>query len=553
MATGRVTHADEVLREAMSYVSMGWQVVPCHGVLPDGRCTCGSAHAGSAKRTIGKHPLLSEWQKKPVDTEEDCYEIVDRLPMGNIGVLLGPGSGVIDIEYDDELGKATAERLGLSGLATPTYRSGESGRSIHRLFAWTDRLPKSASRKIEGLEVRIGGDGRGSQSILPPSRHWAGGRYEWLHGLSPSEVSPLPVPESVMMLLAGGSREDIFGHGESLARRDDEIHGRSIIERTSIGEGERNDALFRGACRLARQWAGLDRAEIQADFVEWLRAMNAWKMSPPLEIEEVDRIAAGAIHYATRTPGTAATAPGRDMTRLDEGAVVVAAEAAERARGDSGKIPQTWLDHGLTMEGGVYGPGNWSLTVVDSDPPIYRIHVPAWIEWTPDRTGDVCVDHETYQSPARMASAVMAATRVIYLAGPDWKAIWTGAKKQPSLLRQLLLNCTRLPAPIEMQVWATPAEYLLRQIDAAPIGEVPDETGAPVWVDDVCWLAWGSVFDLPIQQGRFPASKVQELFGKLGMMRRARRIWPEAGNQRRRYSGFSRECVDRLRGLILGE
>lgn len=540
---GPSTHAARVLQQGLEYLGHGWQLVPTFGIAPDGRCTCGQAHVGTAERTRGKHPIQKSWQTQPITDDEQLQAAVERWPMMNLGVLLGPGSGVIDIEWDDETGKQTAQRLGLTKIITPTYRS---GRSEHRLFRWDERLPKSAVAKVAGLEIRIGGDGRGSQSILPPSRHWAGGAYEWLAGLGPDETDAAPVPDEVIDLIRSGGG-GIWDHGETLRTGP---HGRTIIEQPVIEEGGRNDTLFRGACAIARVMTGLDRADTQAVFFEIVRTMNL-KCRPPLEDEEVEAIARSAIKYGLRTPTAASYIASPDAAEVAAGKISQGhIDAVTGAAGS--RQPQSWADHGLRCEGGVWYPGNWTLVSIMSNPTCYRLHVPAWVELTDDQTGDIVVSAAEYASASKMSLAIQNRVRLVCLEGKDWTAVWHGNKKQPSLRQLLLQSATSEAAPPEMMVWMSAAEYLLRMIEAAPTSDEPDESGQPVWVGDVCWLNWAAIFDTPVQQGRFIKLQVSELFGRLGMMHRPRRIWPEVGQGRKRYYGIDRDSVFKIRALLLG-
>jgi hypothetical protein len=83
-------------------------------------------------------------------------------------------------------------------ILIPTYRS---CRGYHRIFKWCDGLPKAVI-KLQGIEFRCGGNGRGTQSIVPPSIHHTGHRYEWLEFLSLDEVDPPDLPPYVVKLLA---------------------------------------------------------------------------------------------------------------------------------------------------------------------------------------------------------------------------------------------------------------------------------------------------------------------------------------------------------------
>lgn len=171
-------------REAKYYAEIGWQVVPCHSVN-DGVCTCRKPVCKSP----GKHPRLTAWQKQATTDGDTIDTWLDQWPDSNIGVRLGPTSDLIDIEYDSEEGEATAKEL-LGDIKTPRFKS---SRSVHHLFAFPAGLeiPKAVVT-WRGLEIRFGTDGKGAQSIFPPSRHASGKRYEWVDHPSQTGIADAP-------------------------------------------------------------------------------------------------------------------------------------------------------------------------------------------------------------------------------------------------------------------------------------------------------------------------------------------------------------------------
>lgn len=138
-----------------------------------------------------KRPLGAGWQDKSTDNP---FIVTGWLSAGyNVGLLLGPASGVVDVEYDDPAGREQLAAFGILDIPTPTWRS---ARGEHRLFRWEPWMPATACTKVDDLEIRLGG--RAAQSVLPPSRHPAGGVYEWI--VRPSDV---PVAAFPAQLLAG--------------------------------------------------------------------------------------------------------------------------------------------------------------------------------------------------------------------------------------------------------------------------------------------------------------------------------------------------------------
>ena len=136
-----------------------------------------------------KRPVGAAWQTKATG---DLTYVNQWLAAGsNVGLLLGPASGVIDLEFDAAAGREQLSAFGVLDIPTPTWRS---ARGEHRLFRWEPWMPASAVVHADDLEVRIGG--RAAQSVLPPSRHPDGSRYEWI--VSPQEVVVASFPAQLL-------------------------------------------------------------------------------------------------------------------------------------------------------------------------------------------------------------------------------------------------------------------------------------------------------------------------------------------------------------------
>lgn len=132
-----------------------------------------------------KRPLGAAWQAKSTDSPE---AISQWLKAGhNVGLLLGPASGVVDVEFDDPAGLEQLAAFGITDIVTPTWRS---ARGEHRLFRWEPWMPQSAVVKADSLEIRIGG--RAAQSVLPPSLHPSGDRYQWIVRPTEADIASFP-------------------------------------------------------------------------------------------------------------------------------------------------------------------------------------------------------------------------------------------------------------------------------------------------------------------------------------------------------------------------
>lgn len=136
-----------------------------------------------------KRPVGTAWQTRGTDNPAD---VAAWLKAGhNVGLLLGPASGVVDVEFDNPAGLEQLAAFGVLDIRTPTWRS---ARGEHRLFLWEPWMPPVAVIHADDLEVRIGG--RAAQSVLPPSVHPDGQPYEWI--VSPAEVAIAAFPAQLL-------------------------------------------------------------------------------------------------------------------------------------------------------------------------------------------------------------------------------------------------------------------------------------------------------------------------------------------------------------------
>lgn len=221
-------------KAAIALAELGLRIVPIHGVA-DGVCTC--PKQGDCP-SPGKHPRVTGWQTEATHDPEAVANWFKVWPASNVGVAMGPAvdgsKPVCDIEFDDAEGEATAAEH-LEGIETPTWRS---GRGVHRLFQLPEKLPASAVVKARGLEIRLGTDSKGAQSVVPPSPHHNGEARRWCDGLSPWQVDLAPFPDAVLGLLGG----EKAASGDVLTMS----HAMPFAEHPGAKEGERRDVL----CKL---------------------------------------------------------------------------------------------------------------------------------------------------------------------------------------------------------------------------------------------------------------------------------------------------------------
>ncbi|MCE9555995.1 MAG: bifunctional DNA primase/polymerase [Planctomycetes bacterium] len=154
----------------------------------------------------GKEPISKGWQNKTW-TPKEIIQAFRHRPQLNVGSVWGPRAGLIDMECDNK--QAEASLLELFEGNCPVTATFRSARGPHRLFAWDAALEQIGKAKMDynGLEIFIGANGLGAQTLLPPSTT-DGFTRTWLVPLE--DCDPAPLPESVVRRLLSSSRATLL-------------------------------------------------------------------------------------------------------------------------------------------------------------------------------------------------------------------------------------------------------------------------------------------------------------------------------------------------------
>lgn len=507
-----------MLEAALAYAARGWRVIPCHAVQ-NGRCSC---HKGKNCRSKGKHPRLNAWEKAATTDEEVIAGWFDRWPLSNVGLVWGPDSKIIDIEFDDEIGRQNAEKL-LGECFTPSYRS---RRSVHRLFRWQEGLPEEAVGHVAGLEVRTGTNG-GAQSIAPPSVHESGASYEWLPGLSPEDVDPQPIPPGMLDVIFGRNVPAVSGTDDPLAVNlfpgEKRQRSRTVFEKPHLYESkdERDNSFLSFACRFAQRSPNIDDAQEQADLWQTLNLYNS-KCVPPLDQDELNRIFEQSINYRRRD---------------------VAGEASG------------YTIHGLAYENGEWSPGSWELTIVNSDPVVYRICVPAWRSRMRDKSGIIRLELQEYRSANLVAEKVQASVPDVVLdeAPKVWASIWNGSGKSRGIKAKLMDTHRVVEPSADAKRYIAVAEMLAEKINKARYGaevEKPDPKKPSKLPDGRLWLRWKETWLESIRFRDVLPKEVAALSEKLGIGPDDAEYFPTHGKPRHRYCVLGRAHLSALDRIL---
>lgn len=471
--------SDEVFRNAAMVAALGWKVMKVWGVRDDLSCTCPK---GRDCKNAGKHPVDHAWQTTATTDENIIAEWFENATVRlNYGVRMGNTSGIVDVEADDETSLRVLEEFGLDKIYTTAYRG---SRGPHYLFQWQEELPASGVVKVNGLEVRIGGGDKGTQSVFPGSWHKTGVQYKWIEGRSPDDVMPARLPQKFLEKIFENSNQ---GKGGAVAQA-----RQLIAEGRKVGEGQRHAHLVGAASDLC----GLIRPHYTENRRQWvigmLRKVNAYDCRPPKGDDEVVAIANSQFNFY--------------MARAED-------------RRNERPLERTGLVY--NVETGTWDPGEWTLTVVHSDPKAYKLSI--LNPNAPGERAEVYVDVHTFRRSDLLATAI---TNVcdFDVANPSktlWAKIWDGesVRDEAGQLRNLQGLRVRMLddkgdeyPPAECKTYSRTAGCLIQYLKRFSSSNAEDgelaESGTPQWVtnkrtgQDELLLKWESMWEAV--QKRFP-------------------------------------------------
>jgi Bifunctional DNA primase/polymerase, N-terminal/AAA domain/Primase C terminal 1 (PriCT-1) len=243
---------------AFAWIRQGAKVVAMHGIDETGACTCRDSNC----RSPGKHPiaaLFPKGQHSATTSPAKIREAFRKHPNANLGVILP--SGIVVLDVDGPEGSETAKSLKLQPTATVI-----TGRGKHLYFAVEQELPLK-TRPLAHIDIK---DAHRGIIMVPPSTHHSGKRYRVRRAAT--AIAQLPQTVIDELALPARVKVDFGGNGHFKA-------GGRNVELTKIG----------GSLRFR----GLSESAIGAA----LQAINTAACAPPLEAEEVDRIASSIGRY----------------------------------------------------------------------------------------------------------------------------------------------------------------------------------------------------------------------------------------------------------------
>ncbi len=291
----RQSDGERCLEAALAYRQLGWSSLalcsPDHAGF-DGWHKCASPGKRPWHRWIdSQSKAASKWQI------ENWWR---QHPNSNVGVALGPVSGLVRIDVDGPEAEKALHRLSDGDLPRTLKFTGGRLDSYGLLYSIPEGATLRTTPKPGGIE--IGGElrlqAKGAQTVLPPSRHPSGCLYCWSNDCGPDDIDPAFMPHWLVEAMRPEQQPQPTTKRKMSSRPS---HGGLICD------GQRNSTLASIAGRWRNQ--GCDEDVIAAN----LLAVNAARCVPPLDEDEVRSIAHSIARYS---PGSVVSEEEEDGIRV---------------------------------------------------------------------------------------------------------------------------------------------------------------------------------------------------------------------------------------------
>ena len=213
-----------MLDGALSWLDRGFAVFP---LKPRGKRPCGWLAPHGLKEATRDHAVIRDWWR--------------REPQANIALRTGEGIFVLDLDNEAAVSWFT-NACGRHGA--PKTLTVKTSRGFHVFFARTAEVPNSAGRLAPGADIR----GEGGYAVAVPSVHPSGTIY--------TIARDLPIADAPRWLVDAAMPDERPAQAPApMTFRSDTMKLRGMAGILSLvanaREGERNDLLFWGSCRVA--------------------------------------------------------------------------------------------------------------------------------------------------------------------------------------------------------------------------------------------------------------------------------------------------------------
>ncbi len=187
-----------------------------------------------------KKPLIpwAEFQtRRP--SQDEVKEWWKHNPSANVGIVTGEISNLFVVDTDTPESTKEIQDYLPENLITPIQTTPHDGH--HFLFSHTEGFSNRA-RVAPGVDIRT----TGGFIVVDPSTSDNGKGWKWMDGLSLSDVTPAPLPGTLLLYLKEYAFKGGYGGGISDSPQNDKISFHKLF-----AKGTRDEDLFHIAHQLS--------------------------------------------------------------------------------------------------------------------------------------------------------------------------------------------------------------------------------------------------------------------------------------------------------------
>ena len=274
-------------------------------------CSCS---AGIACGSVGKHPILTGWQRKATASAVEVRTMWLAHPNANPGVHTGRGSFFV-LDEDGDEGRASAAALEAKHGPLPMTFTVQTGMGVQRYFGMPAGIPeiKNTVGIAPKVDIRANG-GNGANAVGPGALHWSGRRYAVL------DAAPIaPAPPWLLAFVSEKPQAKTKTQTKTKTRTSRGYGGAALADAcatiAAAVEGTRNATLNTEAFSIAQLVAGgeLDEDEARAALEDTARQAG-------LKDDEIAKTLQSAFDAGAKTPRTR---PVCDDPALEEKLIIV--------------------------------------------------------------------------------------------------------------------------------------------------------------------------------------------------------------------------------------
>ena len=214
--------------------------------------------AGETCDHPGKHPCTPNGVKDATTDRTVIKAWFNKWPDANIGIATGRRSGILVLDVDGNVGKASLEELQAERGRLPKTVTVLTGKGRHQYFrCGDDKVRNSVGSLGKGIDVR----GDGGYVVAAGSVHVSGVIYRFVDERTPDDIAVAPAPKWLLDLVtAQGAASDepieippVPPAKFDRARAYAELARRRELDRLAKApDHQRNDTLNRAAFKLGQ-------------------------------------------------------------------------------------------------------------------------------------------------------------------------------------------------------------------------------------------------------------------------------------------------------------